>query len=275
MVNIQTVKAAISGLSKVQKVALSVGGVGGLGLSILIPSIIGKRKKLATFEKDNAALQAERNALQAQCDSLQNELNKLNEKAVKHPFEYTPEREYAVSDTTFKAGKPESIDYFKNADKRWGDNVETVYFKEDGSIKRSHYRNHDVTWTIDGTNYDKQTIEYKDENGKLIQRDCFSKKGDYVSQAFDDGNIWHKTKGNDNTDVEISTYYPAEYTSGGKVLYRRDSDAEITYTNKKTGRDIKIKQMKDGVLDYTVVPKYDKDGIVVQRDTIWNNQKKP
>lgn len=273
MVNIQAIKAAISGLSKVQKLALSVGGFGGLGLSILIPSMINKNKELATYEKDNATLQAEKNALQAQCDSLQNELNKLNEKAVKHPFEYTPEREYAVSDTTFKAGKPERIRYFKNADKRWGDNVEQVYFNEDGSIKETSYSDHGVTWLIDGTKYDEETIEYKDENGKLQGRALFSKKGDYLAQYFDEGDIWFEEK-HDNTDVVISTYYPGEYTSGG--MYRRDGDAAtITYTNEKTGRDIKIKQMKDGVLDYTVVPKYDKDGTVVQRDTTWNNQKKP
>lgn len=157
-----------------------------------------------------------------------------------------------------------------------------------------HYRNKD-NQLVQSTNYDNNgkmsgfriyTSDSGDYNG-------FNAKGEFTSSLENnaDGSYTYAHK-----DAELGRWLEDKYdknnrlthyecvidgkVESGDMTYHKDGSKthKFSLTNNAITRDkndkiIKEKQYDDnGVLKYTVVPKYNKDGDVIKNDTIRNNQ---
>ena len=137
-------------------------------------------------------------------------------------------------------------------------------------------------------------------NGKDKAPDCdeYNAKGEYIGgqRVNDDGSRTYSRKGHDGNWLERGadskgrevyeiyekaniigekTYYTTHlreteyHKDGSRTVKYSDGNRAITYD--KNGRKIKEKKYDNhDVLEYTVIPKYNKDGDIVKNDTIKN-----
>lgn len=226
------------------------------------------------FEKEEAKAPTEQVAKKA--------MTKPKAEAKKEPeFKYVPpkvgEDGVAKADTIYYAGtkQPENILY---KDKN-GDVVHQTDLDKNGKLK-SFY---DI---------------YPNGKGKESDFNYYNSKGELVSSysVNDDGSTTHSKKGHDGNWLERGTdskgrevYQIYEKTDiiGEKIHYMpyvrqteyhkdgsytvKDSDGNKATTYDKNDRKIQEKKYDNhDVLQYTVIPKYNKDGDIVKNDTIKN-----
>ena len=226
------------------------------------------------FEKEEAKAPTEQVAKKA--------MTKPKAEAKKEPeFKYVPpkvgEDGVAKADTTYYAGtkQPECILY-KDKD---GEPVHQTDLDKNGKLK-GFFNIY--------------------PNGKDKAPDCdeYNAKGEYIGgqRVNDDGSRTYSRKGHDGNWLEtkfdskgrevfysyeeqkqiegkthyITHYYETKYhKDGSRTVKYSKSNSAITYD--KNDRKIKEKQYDyDDVLEYTVIPKYNKDGDIVKNDTIKN-----
>ena len=134
--------------------------------------------------------------------------------------------------------------------------------------------------------------------GKEDDYDEFNAKGEYIGakRVNDDGSTTYSSKGYngnwfetkyDSKGREVYHSYERSEQINGKTYYFtedkeieyhkdgsytvKDSDGNKATTYDKNDRKIKEKKYGyDDVLQYTVIPKYNKDGDIVKNDTIKN-----
>ncbi len=189
-----------------------------------------------------------------------------------------PEFEYAKpkigedgivkADTSYYAGtkQPEVITYMDKD----GDPVRDTELNKQGKLKgftiygNGGYDHYDAKGERDiktrkGSD-ESWTMDYKSEHGSWL-RAKYDAEGRPVHHEFE-----HKI--DDNLYVPAAIDYT--YHKDGSVT-TRDSRLQTEETVDKNGKTIKEKKYDDkGVLEYTVVPKYNKDGDVIKNDTIRN-----
>lgn len=226
------------------------------------------------FEKEEAKAPTEQVAKKA--------MTKPKAEAKKEPeFKYVPpkvgEDDVAKADTIYYAGtnQPESILY-KDKD---GKTVHQTDLDKNGKLKGFY----DI---------------YSNGKGKESDYDYFNAKGDFVlaNRVNPDGSKTLSSKGHNGNWLEIKydskgrkvyqsyekpmqiegkTYYSPNYI---ETKYHKDGSHTVKFTEDNTAitydkNDRKIKEKKygyDDVLQYTVIPKYNKDGDIVKNDTIRN-----
>ena len=226
------------------------------------------------FEKEEAKAPTEQVAKKA--------MTKPKAEAKKEPeFKYVPpkvgEDDVAKADTIYYAGtkQPESILY---KDKN-GEDVHQTDLDKNGKLKGFYNI-------------------FPNGKGKESDYDYFNAKGDFVhaNRVNPDGSKTLSSKGHNGNWLEIKydskgrevyqsyekpmqiegkTYYSPEYN---ETKYHKDgsytvksTDGNYATTYDKNGRKIKEKKYGyDDVLQYTVIPKYNKDGDIVKNDTIKN-----
>ena len=106
----------------------------------------------------------------------------------------------------------------------------------------------------------------------------FNKKGEKIAYDYENDN--YSTSSYTNVDMSLddrfeynpctSSSYDKKKHIGTVEHYRGDKD--ISYYDKNDDKMLKQKHLKFDNLEYTVIPKYDKDGDVIKNDTIWNKQ---
>lgn len=176
---------------------------------------------------------------------------------------------------------------------------------EDGIVKADTLNLLDGTKCIHYCNKDNQLVQSTnyDNNGKMSgfriytsdsgDYNGFNAKGEFTSSLENnaDGSYTYAHK-----DAELGQWLEDKYdknnrlthyesvidgkVESGDMTYHKDGSKthKFSLTNNAITRDkndkiIKEKQYDDnGVLKYTVVPKYNKDGDVIKNDTIRNNQ---
>lgn len=199
--------------------------------------------------------------------------NKSQAKPKEPVFEYVApkigEEGIIKADTFYFAGtkKPEAILYTAEKNKP----VQETRFNKDGSLK---------TFTkfdrkpIDGAHLGYSVYNNK---GEEIEYSNFEKDGSSVYASKDDRG-WNyynydkkdklvKTERSDGTEAEHG-YKP---NGNETILYSKYGIAENFYEYDKNGKEVSKKDFdENGVVKYTVNTKYDKDGCVVKKDTIWN-----
>ena len=226
------------------------------------------------FEKEEAKAPTEQVAKKA--------TTKPKAEAKKEPeFKYVPpkvgEDGVAKADTTYYAGtkQPEHICY-RDAN---GNLVHQTNLEKDGKL--AGFLN-----------------VFSNGKGKESDFDDYNSKGEYIGayRVNDDGSSSYSKKGHDGNWLERGTdskgrevyqiYEKAEII-GEKIRYMshireteyhkdgyytvKDTDGNKATTYDKNDRKIKEKKYDDhDVLQYTVTPKYNKDGDIVKNDTIRN-----
>ena len=245
-------------LSKVQKMPLpkqlglaTLATTGVFGLGVLIgEAIFGD-----SFEKEKEQLtnlEQQNNTLVQQNDSLNNELNKLKEKIQaeekeKSTFKYVPPSGDDIKadtvSTYIRAGNsPATIEFSKN-----GKPFEAVHYTYDGKF--------DGYSSIVLTGKNQKRFENRfDKDGKWYSRTTETEDG-YIEE-YKDTRVTNK--GNKTIEEFFDNYIDPE----NKVT-------EKTYMDEKL---IEEKRYKEGVLQYTVTPKYNKDDDLIKRDTVWVNK---
>lgn len=167
-------------------------------------------------------------------------------------FTYVPpkigEDGIVKADTSYYAGtkQPESIDYNDKDDIT----RESIEFDKNGKMKGFWKRSH-----ADG----QSEGEWYNEKGELKYKCVTNADGSYTwSRKVDD--IWLDRERDKNGRLTSEEYYNDD---------DRYEQRKMTYD--KNDRLVKEKHYDiDGLLKYTVVPKYNKDGDLVKNDTIRN-----
>lgn len=283
----QITKKAMDAMAKLQKMplpkqaktlALVSTGIFGLGV------IAGKAMFGDNFEKEQVAtLQQENDSLRTANDSINKELAILKSEKEKEMQEksktnglkkedYTPPvlDGDVKADTTgiYRNGKPAKISYSKN-----GKVFEIQCLNSDGS--------YDGYATV--THFRNRTVEdYKNAYGEHSHTTKKYNDGTYVS-IYDGRSTWQaefyaknpeavsyevtrETVKNDQNIYETFDGYIGQDTKRKEVVSRWDY---------KTDDWIEIKEKRyddSGLLKFTVTPKYNNDGDLVKRDTIWVNK---
>ena len=257
-------------LSKVQKmplpkqlglVALATTGVFGLGVAV------GETLFGDSFEKEQP---------------VQEEQSKTNEPEVptdnaetKPEFEYTPptvgKLGIASADTLYsaKTQKIACIEY-KNSN---NEVVHQTHYDENNNMKEfTVFGNNDDSWTYnkDGkcisslVNYDDGSYIYRYDNSVSDGYREYDKEGRLTSERDTWKDPWKWTA----IDYEYDS-------KGGRVekILNRDKESNKHNYYDKNDRLVKSKQFDSSKqLLYTVTPKYDEDGDIVKRDTVWVNK---
>ena len=126
-------------------------------------------------------------------------------------------------------------------------------FDKDGILKEVEYNLYGPDGyrrTITDNAITGNTKYMEEENNKEITLTCYDNKGDVASVFVT----------NRKTGEEVGTFY-RNHAKHSEVYYD------------KNDKKIKTKVFKDDeTLDYTVTPKYDKDGAVLKNDTVYNVQ---
>lgn len=226
------------------------------------------------FEKEEAKAPTEQVAKKA--------MTKPKAEAKKEPeFKYVPpkigEDGVAKADTIYYAGtkQPENILY-KDEN---GEDVHQTNLDKNGKLKGF--------FKI-----------YSNGKGKESSFDNYNSKGELEAsyRVNDDGSTTFSTKGHgrnwlergaDSKGREVYQIYEKEDIIGDKIYYTphireteyhkdgsytvKDTNGNKATTYDKNGRKIQEKKYGyDDVLQYTVIPKYNKDGDIVKNDTIKN-----
>lgn len=183
------------------------------------------------------------------------------------------------SDTTHYTGtdKPKYINY-RNKNKK---TPVYEYFDENGQFKYSV----------------KQDFDYCP--GREIPYTMYNAKGQKVAEGFyalnDDSKkeVFYERFFRDEKNPSHVTYSEDRDIKTGKLIEKYDNGntykykLDGTYTTEKWGdggfviesynsKDKLVKKQQldyNNVLKYTIIPQYNKDGIVIKNDTIWNQQK--
>lgn len=267
MVNISKLTSmATKAFSAVRKMPTA----GKVGMAALFGAgmLAGNMLTCDGFEKEQKAPEKPKTEVKADTTTV----TKPEAKEVKEEekFEYVPPKigEFGVAkvDTLYYndgSGKM-SIILYKN---KSGHTVHQTNFNKDGSLKEYYIL----------TNPKDEEFEKYNSKGELI----------YYTNKLPNGNIEHhkKTDNGWTTDIYDSKDRPLKYEFAGSrsTTYTYNSDGTTTETDydlgtptKQETRDKNEKLLKekryksDGQLDYTVIPKYNKEGDVVKRDTIRN-----
>lgn len=158
-----------------------------------------------------------------------------------------------------ESGKVKEYTWYDPDSKNKGWSDFTTY-NPDGSLKTIGRNTSNNTFTY--INYDEKERQssintYDVNTGKLSER-----------KSYYDGRFLYTEKY--NKDGSMSTTDESHYYDKQKQFKKGNRTVEYD----KNNNEIREKQFNpDGELEYTVTPKRNKDGDIVKRDTIWNNQK--
>ena len=226
------------------------------------------------FEKEETKAPTEQVAKKA--------MTKPKAEAKKEPeFKYVPpkigEDGVVKADTTYYAGtkQPASI-YYKDKN---GEDVHETDLDKNGKLEGFYEF-------------------YSNGKGKESDYDKFDAKGNIISKkrVYLDGSISYSSRGGcgrlletryDSQNRKVFDEYESVDIIGDKIYHTpyireteyhkdgsytvKDSDGNKATTYDKNDRKIKEKKYGyDDVLQYTVIPKYNKDGDIVKNDTIKN-----
>ena len=248
--------------------ALAVGAsIAGLSIGIPIGQSFSEDKVGDEFEK----------SLKTEVKADTTKVTKPEVKEAEAKFQYQPpkigEDGIVKADTSYwlRDGKVAKISYLNKDNKE----IRTEHFDENGKLKSYTC----YVQTVEG-GYIKSTYNLK---GELIEQEEKDKKGNteefklgehgnWLIQKFDSkGRVTqyeteeHITDGRYGTRTISYTYHP----NGSYTIFKENDHKKTTYD--KNGNVINEKQYDStGKLEYTVVPKYNKDGDLVKRDTIRN-----
>ena len=194
----------------------------------------------------------------------------------------------AASDTAYYTGtdKIASVRYY--TDKAKKNLIHETEYDESGKVKEYTWYDPDSKnkgwsdFTEYNANGEKQATGYNTSgNNFIIIR--YNEKGKQSSittfdvntgktlerkSYYDDGRLLYTEKY--NKDGSYSTTDESYYYDRQKQFKKGDRTVEYD----KNDNEIREKQFNpNGELEYTITPKRNKDGDIVKRDTIWNNQK--
>ncbi len=209
---------------------------------------------------------------------------KQESKQEKPAFEYSSPQVgkdgFIKADTLFYPGtnKPECIKYTQKGAMQNGESAVTYQenFREDGSLES-------FTTISYSDTYSPETIT-RNSKGEMIEYKLVPKNGSYYECGVKDDEGWaYHTYDKKDRLIESSyswqggeQQYTYTYNSDGTVgELKKRYDTPVRYELKdKNGHLIRKKDFdKQGVVKYTVTPKYDKDGFVIKNDTVWNAER--
>lgn len=283
----QITKMATNAMAKLQKMplpkqaktlALVTTGVFGLGV------IAGKAMLGDNFEKEQVTnLQQENDSLRTANDSINKELAILNGEKEKEMQEktktnglkkvaYTPPvlDGDVKADTTaiYRNGKPAEISYSKN-----GKVFEIQCLNPDGSYDGYATVSHHTNKTVKS---------YENAYGKYSHTVENYNNGTYVLTS--DGITTWETEYYNEHPENISFEVTRETLKNGQNIYEtfdgyidqnKKRKEVVSRWDDKTGAWVKSKEKEyddSGLLKFTVTPKYNSDGDLIKRDTVWVNK---
>lgn len=146
-----------------------------------------------------------------------------------------------------------------------------------GKLAKEGFNTGDGNTVVREYNYecDRWDEDVYDKQGRLISEKNFSKDSNgeikVSNESFeynDDGSMKNTYSYNYGQVKWVDSYL-----SDGSTIHTdyKYGDKTNETVEDKNGKKLKERHYKDGVLDYTVVPKYNKDGDIVKNDTIRNS----
>lgn len=190
-------------------------------------------------------------------------------------FKYVPpkigEDGIVKADTSYYAGtkQPEYIGY-KDEN---GDLIQVTKFDKNGKMEKFH------KYVKDAFGVERQEYNAK---GELVEKFIFSPDGSLktISHKDEISGMWKDVNYDKDGRMTHREFIIGDNIEYEDMTYHKDGSRTEKSTYCKTAETfdrnnklIKKKQYDDnGVLKYTVVPKYNKDGDVIKNDTIRKNQ---